>query len=1150
MKIVSTPDLNDTNSTYTVRFRTQKPSFGLTNSHAKLTSYPLPNSEYAVWIGQHDLFNKSDLIRLIFGRSKTHSCHTLPYHLTVYQGGAGVYSLPSDPCSERDINQDICFGCKPGFVYNLKSKDCTKNPNDTAKNDTCFDNGFCISQYHIESVLPFCIKENNLKCFQCQEGYLLNSLYYCVPKCSDGYFAEFNESHLVWECKKCTMDGCDLCMNNESCMKCMDGLVLHQSKCLEKCPQGFYQSETSCLRECPVEYYTNHSDFRCYSCGPGCSSCNMANCLQCKEGYQMYNKKCYEIGCFDPKLAPSKTCGDCPQNCAICYLKQETGPQCLQCFAPFFLSSNKTCIKNCPKDYSRRGDDCIFCPIRLRMPDGTTICNDDCPPGFYKLKDDTDEYESCFPCPPGCSICHLHELYVQPYCDNCSEALQMQGLCVDKCLPPFVESLTLCQDPALLFKLHFCNSHSKYYSAIRDKYTCSPTKIQLPYLLKLPFTLKVSNRVNPIMVNFNSLAENCETRDYDGHCLTCKRGFYLYDSKYCSKICPAGMMVANTGNVCTYCSTNCEICLDNRCKVCYELLMLDGRCHPFFNVPLSYYQLFYYTLEGTNEGFFEKTFQVTPKYAEAYKNTSSLLQINNLSISEESYHINLYLPLKNGSLINPAQNICDPSCLVCQQTLTEHSSYLCLRCLPQLQNSTIIDQGYCVCPSEKPFFDHVQNSCVSECPIDRLIINDTKECVETCMQASYFSNDAFVFQLHKYCLKECPENYSPEVDWPLINGVRCRFIESYYLYLSALELKNLPTRVCSQSNSSSVCKLEPALNLESQYITKLDQYIASLSKDSEITSTLFEPSSHELFYHYISSQNPIQGQTKFLLKLLQHFAYACQTQDHRFYVLSSLEILLSKSNNLQALVEELPEIFESIADCFEASTSFESLPNIQEYSGEVLNCEIQGVNRTSLKDELIMEQKFAQISLESSIKTYSLLKNPYTILRCSVNSRIAPNSHLSFYSLHFLSKHDKNHWWYTDILAKLTFDITVNELLIWNPTSTKFYSSPSSLIEAHLNFTQESPSLMLLIIERGSNLNPDDPNLLRPSSQNSLLVFYLSLAAFGLIVIGLLWIFIKNFTKGYSLITDKPGGDSESVIEITRKYELNEENQEDDDVLE
>jgi len=1121
---------------------------GFTWPQGIFTYYSIPNSDKAIWVGNETSFRQLEMIELVFGAAIEHSCHYLPYQLTIHQGGGGFYSLPSDPCSERDLNLDICFGCKEGYIYNIESRNCTENPHGRENLDKCFNNGFCLSQYHTNKVLPFCKDGVASFCSSCEEGFETDSEGHCVPICESGFFAWLNKTAKAYECQRCEIHGCNKCESFEVCRKCQEGWFFLESTCVEKCRPGEYKLATNkCSPVCPGNHYVNKSDQGCYHCGKGCASCETnVNCTECENGYRIYNGICYPDECFNPERTYGSSCPPCPENCLNCYLKNETFQVCTQCIDLFVLFENKACVIECPKDYFKRGNTCVYCPRKLLMPDQTEICALQCPEGYYPLFINNIEQDQCLSCPEYCGSCNFEffSQYIQPRCSSCRKGVLIQGGCIEDCLAPFVPRGGYCKAPSEYnYNGVNCKRYSKHYKLIQMERICHPIEIKTSYLLNVPFTLRVNNKEERVIVNFDSMGKNCRSFEANGHCTSCNEGFYLAYSTYCTKFCPVGTYGDDSQNTCNACLLLCDFCdSEQNCIVWDPNVNNQAGESPLF----SHYQLIFYTLlEYNDNSFFEKKFKIKPQFAKVHRNKQDMLDSVLSNTLEDNIYINWYQAQYEVSMlvfINQAQDICDPSCLICQKSQDTLSSAICLRCLPQLENSTNIEHDRCVCPSDRPFFDHIQNACVTECPQDSLIINDTKECVKTCMDVSYFSRDAFVYKLGKYCLNKCPENYSPEVDWPVANEVRCRLLESYSSYYSALQMRSQVSSICSQTDSE--CKLQDATNLDTTYLSLVNSYITNLVNDSMATDILFEERSHEMFFHYITSQKHLSNITS-ILSLFINFGYACQTRDDAFYLLSSLNAILLQYFNVQSFVDHIPALFDSIVDCFNALSSKNLTGWNRVYRGEALTCRTDEVEHTQPKEEFKLEQKIQNVNIRISVNTYSFLRHPYTTLICEFDYRTTPKDRLSFYLLSLISKYKSPDWWYADVNVKLNYDEVAYHLVAWVPQRPTFAHVKNSEIEAHFNFSQESNHLMLLISDMKSQL------VIEETIVSNLLVLYISFSVIGLVLIGLLLTIVKKLSKQYNVAKKIKNKNSESVIKFHkhRRYRLDvdDENHEEED---
>eukprot|EP00123_Amoebidium_parasiticum_P015274 comp22868_c0_seq1/m.36096 comp22868_c0_seq1/g.36096 ORF comp22868_c0_seq1/g.36096 comp22868_c0_seq1/m.36096 type:complete len:2150 (-) comp22868_c0_seq1:580-7029(-) len=93
-------------------------------------------------------------------------------------------------------------------------------------------------------------------------------------------------------------DLCDTCSTPDQCSKCKDSAnhVLVEGTC--QCKSDFYYDGTTCkpYSNCPAGMYADISspvrDAVCRNCSAGCSKCDMDECLECADGFNLHAGDC------------------------------------------------------------------------------------------------------------------------------------------------------------------------------------------------------------------------------------------------------------------------------------------------------------------------------------------------------------------------------------------------------------------------------------------------------------------------------------------------------------------------------------------------------------------------------------------------------------------------------------------------------------------------------------------------------------------------------------------------------------------------------------------------------------------------------------------------------------------------------------------
>lgn len=282
----------------------------------------------------------------------------------------------------------------------------------------------------------------------------------CLTYCPSGYYASVN------------IGVCDLC--DQSCLTC-SSVSFNCTSCPKNNPNTEYLYNYACVASCPTGYY--NSNYVCYQCFQGCSSCNGSgkdNCQSCNWQYYLVSgSTSCELSCppgqfIDPTY--SNSCSLCDVYCATCDFASTNCRSCVTngTYEAYLFASNNTCMQFCPNNFTgdskthtcvcndsnyvsyingyctpchmacrtcngSTADNCLSCSNNYYMSVNSTSCKYVCPSGQYP--DPTAL--RCAPCDSSCFTCSGSS----SYCTGCNSGTYLMGsVCVSECPNGYMKS--------------------------------------------------------------------------------------------------------------------------------------------------------------------------------------------------------------------------------------------------------------------------------------------------------------------------------------------------------------------------------------------------------------------------------------------------------------------------------------------------------------------------------------------------------------------------------------------------------------------------------------------------------------------------------------------------------------------------------------
>ena len=313
------------------------------------------------------------------------------YVTTEYRPGKTYYFRCIENCAKcSKESKDKCTQCFPTHYV---------------KNDICEERIPGCRDYNTSSLKIIEGVEAYTKCLNCKN----NENYYCVngtkEKCV--YLSDYNnETYWTMENKPFPcVQRCDVkyknCLNcnSETCTKCKidDSFINQNHNCVENiknCKNQNHQTDEKECLECDEEnsYFCVNYDktkcqkidkstlhlyfediippnnikcyIRCSDSFPNCVKCNLEKCLECENGFFVYNNHCEKniTGCIDHFFnGENFECNECNmKDNYYCFNKTKTTCQKIDTYKPYYYLSDEDgypCLSSCANKLTN----CLTC---------------------------------------------------------------------------------------------------------------------------------------------------------------------------------------------------------------------------------------------------------------------------------------------------------------------------------------------------------------------------------------------------------------------------------------------------------------------------------------------------------------------------------------------------------------------------------------------------------------------------------------------------------------------------------------------------------------------------------------------------------------------------------------------------------------------
>lgn len=272
----------------------------------------------------------------------TNACGNESQYETYPSSGVCVACTP--PCFSC-FSSTNCSTCIPGFYLIVAANLCLPNCSVSNGYYSVSSNGFLYCKTCTEpnckscpiDVCDACMANWALLDGKCQDG--------CAPGTfnAGGVCSRCNQSCLTCDgplntnCFNCSLDyyevdgqctrSCPegkvslqdgICGCSGDCSSCVD----RAEKCLSCLNALKYYYDFGCYDQCPTATYALGQS--CMSCSSGCLRCSSTTCVECLNGYSIFENKCYfdckQVGPRFAKMAVSGVmrCEECPDGCSDC----------------------------------------------------------------------------------------------------------------------------------------------------------------------------------------------------------------------------------------------------------------------------------------------------------------------------------------------------------------------------------------------------------------------------------------------------------------------------------------------------------------------------------------------------------------------------------------------------------------------------------------------------------------------------------------------------------------------------------------------------------------------------------------------------------------------------------------------------------------
>ena len=451
-------------------------------------------------------------------------------------------ALPSGDCTGCQSGYELVAGlCVAKIAYCL-----IYNTNNPAYCFQCVNGYYLNSRYGCTELPPFCTAADGTGvCLTCVSSYsLVNSL--CVVPVAN--CVRYVQTPALTRCSQCA-SGFNLtasftcsslpqyCAAGSSgvCTSCIAGYQLYQGICVVVTENCRYWSVVSLqCSDCLAGFYLSvngsSSGYICKQLGSYCLRADIfGGCLQCLTGYTIYNQQCVDTG-----------------SIRFCRVYNLTTFTCLECVAGYTLNANSRCLPRYCSSVDGQGN-CVSCLANYKLVSSMCVVE------ISNCQSYNPTSGLCYTCSPGYTISSDGSscFVIDQYCSSMAST----GVCL-ACVNGYYVRQGRCYSLpvgcASMGSNGFCISCLSQYQLINNVCLipisqCVSYNSDSGLCVSCAAGYALSNGGRNCII----YDQYCASTNANGQCNYCINGYYLTQGR-CYFI-PAGCVTVNSNSECLTC---------------------------------------------------------------------------------------------------------------------------------------------------------------------------------------------------------------------------------------------------------------------------------------------------------------------------------------------------------------------------------------------------------------------------------------------------------------------------------------------------------------------------------------------------------------------------------------------------------------------